>query len=403
MINKKTIFITIILCLCCFWVFSFSEESSKYPINFVTMANGGGTTNFNTTTLGQAIVFAQETDRFIVKSGFESILTVSKNDKITFTDNTEKIVFDSNIVPVEVMIETSEGFLDQIVYKVGDGGNPDFSKIEATEYDVPSSTTSVIFKKNIDFGNHSTNQLWLWAQYKKEYVEDEETKYDIGSSYIIITVNMQGGSASEVVLESPDPVTKMATTNTAIKTSKFSIDVSSVTVRLYEGNYDESKDPLYTVSASSQSYNGIFDEGNSCISYLNSDVMPNGEDLKSGKMYTIRIDFENTYDPIELTFTALSGGVADILTYPSPFNPNKEKIKIRYLLAKTSNVTIRLYDKAGKVVCKLVDGETRSAGTNEEEWDGRNYAGETLATGAYIVEIIAGSDRRYTALAIVGK
>jgi len=73
------------------------------------------------------------------------------------------------------------------------------------------------------------------------------------------------------------------------------------------------------------------------------------------------------------------------------------------LLAKDSRVTIRLYDKAGKVVCKLIQSEPRSAGTNEEEWDGRNYAGETLATGAYIVEIIANGDRRYTALAIVGK
>ena len=125
--------------------------------------------------------------------------------------------------------------------------------------------------------------------------------------------------------------------------------------------------------------------------------------LEEGKEYRIEIEFSAIYDSISLEFKAISGGVANILTYPSPFNPNKEKIKIRYLLAKTSNVTIRLYDKAGKVVCKLVDGEERSAGTNEEEWDGRNYAGETLATGAYIVEIIAGSDRRYTALAIVGK
>jgi flagellar hook assembly protein FlgD len=72
-------------------------------------------------------------------------------------------------------------------------------------------------------------------------------------------------------------------------------------------------------------------------------------------------------------------------------------------LAKDSRVTIKLYDKAGKIVCKLIQSEPRSAGTNEEEWDGRNYAGETLATGAYIVEIIANGDRRYTALAIVGK
>ena len=49
----------------------------------------------------------------------------------------------------------------------------------------------------------------------------------------------------------------------------------------------------------------------------------------------------------------------------------------------------------------------RLAGTNEEEWDGKNYAGEILATGPYICEIITkgadGEARRYTALAIVGK
>ena len=72
-------------------------------------------------------------------------------------------------------------------------------------------------------------------------------------------------------------------------------------------------------------------------------------------------------------------------------------------MAKDSNVTIKIYDKAGKIVSKIIQSEFRPAGTNEEEWDGRNYAGSTLATGAYIVEIIANGDRRYTALAIVGK
>jgi len=147
------------------------------------------------------------------------------------------------------------------------------------------------------------------------------------------------------------------------------------------------------------------------ISYVHSDIASQLESvpktLDNNTTYTLVIKSQNndssTINRDYVIFKTLSGGVADILTYPSPFNPKRQKVKIRYLLAKTSNVTIRLYDKAGKVVCKLVDGEQRSAGTNEEEWDGRNYAGETLATGAYIVEIIAGSDRRYTALAIVGK
>ena len=91
MINKKSIFITIVvLCLCCLGVVSFSES------NFITIANGSGkdllkvagTTNFSSTTLGQAIVIAQRTEDYIAKSGFQSVLMVSKSDQIVFTDKT---------------------------------------------------------------------------------------------------------------------------------------------------------------------------------------------------------------------------------------------------------------------------------------------------------------------------
>ena len=374
MINKKIIINVVVLCVCCLFGFSFAEN------NFVTIASGGGTTNLNTATLGQAIVFAQKTDRYIAKSGYASVIMSSKSDDITFTDETEKKTFESNVVPIKIKIETTRGKIDQIAYKVGNGENPDFDKLPSVEYKDFSSAQTVTFEKSIDFTEgKSTNQFRLWAQYK-----DDDGFTD--SSYIIITVNTQG-TTTDVSLESPDPLTKLATVDPTIKTSKFSIDLSSVTVRLYEGN-STSGTMLYEVSASSSSDTfNIFDDENSCISYLNSDVM-------------------KAYNP-SMTFKALSGGVADILTYPSPFNPKKEKIKIRYLLAKDSKVTIKLYDKAGKIVCKLIQSEQRSAGTNEEEWNGRNYAGETLATGAYIVEIIAnsssGEDRRYTALAIVGK
>ena len=350
--------------------------------------------------MGQAIIFAQQTESVIAKSGFESILMTSKSGDITFTNETEQKVFETNVVPIKIKVTAVEGktLSTTIAYKVGDGENPDFNKIPANELKIPSGKTEYTFEKDINFTEGlSANQFWLWAQCI------DENNNTAGSSYIIITVNTQGGSSSKVVLESPDPFTKLATTDPIIQTSKFSINVSTATIYLWEGDADHTTDTnlLYTVNVTSGS--SVFVSSTSCISYLNSTVM-DGKKLESGKTYTLKIDFaSDVYEDIDLEFTAISGGVANILTYPSPFNPNKEKIKIRYLLAKTSNVTIRLYDKAGKVVCKLVDGEERSAGTNEEEWDGRNYAGETLATGAYIVEIIAGSDRRYTALAIVGK
>ncbi len=403
MINKKIIISLVVLSVCCLFGFSFAEDK---PNNFVTMSNGGRATGLNTTSLGQALVFAQMTDRNIAKSGYASVLMSSKSGSITFVDKTEQKTFDTNVVPVEIEVTTSKGVIDQMVYKVGSGESPDFNKIEATEYTVPSSQTTVTFKKNIDFGGSPVNQVWLWTQIK--YKDNASNEYKYENSYVIITVHTQG-SISDVSLESPDPVSKVALIDPVVKTSKFSIDVSTVTISLYEGT-STSGTLLYTVTASSETDTyGIFNKDESCVHYLNSDIMKKyNPDQKSvltpNKEYTIAFEFSNEmYSSFSVTFKALSGGVADILTYPSPFNPKKEKIKIRYLLAKDGYVTIRLYDKAGKIVSKLIQSEYRSAGTNEEVWDGRNYAGETLATGAYIVEIIANGDRRYTALAIVGK
>ena len=392
MINKKIAVLFTVLFL--FHAFIYAEGK-----NFVTIASGGGTQNFNTTTLGQAIVFAQKTDRYIAKSGYASILMTTKSDDITFVDETEKKTFETNVVPIKVKIETAKGQIDQIVYKVGNGENPNFDKIPAVEYSFTKGTT-VTFEKNIDFTEgQSTNQFWLWAQYKDGDAFD--------SSYIIITVNTEGTVTKEVKLESPDPLTGLASTDPVIKTSQFSVDLADVTISLYEGT-SVSGTLLYEVSTSNPEQKAIiFNETDSCISYLNSDIL--GAKLQPNKEYELKFIFSNEiYEDFTAKFKVLKGGVANILTYPSPFNPNKgEKIKIRYTLAKKSKVTIRLYDKAGKIVCKLLDNADKSAGTNEDEWNGRNYAGDTLATGAYICEIIAkasdGEHRRYTALAIVGK
>ena len=393
MINKKIIISAVVLSICCLFGFSFAEN------NFVTIASGGGTQNFNTTTLGQAIVFAQKTDRFIAKSGYASVLTTTKSDDITFVDQTEQKTFETNVVPIKVEITTGKGVIDQIAYKVGNGENPNFDRIEAVEYTGFTKAATVTFEKNIDFTEGlSTNQLWLWAQYKDGEAFD--------SSYIIVTVHTDGTVTKEVKLESPDPLTGLASTDPAIKTSQFSIDLADVTIRLYEGT-SATGTPLYEVSTSNPEQKAvIFNEADSCISYLNSAVL--GTKLQPNKEYTLKFEFSNdTYEGFEATFKVLAGGIANVIPYPSPFNPKKQNIKIRYLLGNDARVTIKIYDKAGKIVSKVIQSEARSAGTNEEEWNGRNYAGEILATGAYIVEIIAnsssGEDRRYTALAIVGK
>jgi hypothetical protein len=65
--------------------------------------------------------------------------------------------------------------------------------------------------------------------------------------------------------------------------------------------------------------------------------------------------------------------------YPNPFNPSTV---VRYDLARSSRVTLRIFNLLGQEVRRLVEGP-QTAGTHAETWDGRNDAGSMLASGIY--------------------
>ncbi len=75
--------------------------------------------------------------------------------------------------------------------------------------------------------------------------------------------------------------------------------------------------------------------------------------------------------------------------YPNPFNPSTV---IKYSLAKSSFVTLIIYDILGREVTRLVNGE-RQAGIHEVEFSagaaGEN--GSTLQSGIYFYRLKAGS------------
>jgi hypothetical protein len=73
------------------------------------------------------------------------------------------------------------------------------------------------------------------------------------------------------------------------------------------------------------------------------------------------------------------------LARPNPFNP---VTTIAYSLAGCSQVTIRVYDVAGRVVTTLVDGEVE-AGPHAIVWDGTTDSGERAASGVYFVRMEA--------------
>lgn len=419
MINKKLLF----LCFLMLFVFSAVFVYAADGKNFVTILSGAtNTTSASAKSysfIGQPVVFNTADDlNYVSKSAFASVLRSYKSSDIKFTDKTEQKTYTDIKVPLKVDIESlsSSSKIVKVKYQIWQGGDPDWDSVsEDDTYTVYDGTSgegvpTYNFDETVAFSEGKTeNYFRVYAELK-----DKSKAWFVGNK-----INISSSLADTIKFTSPDPLTNIASIDPLVETTDYSINLTTVTVTMYKGNNAVAGSEVYTIELSSttnETYK-MYDNTKGKISFTYSEFaklynanLPSGASeipttLTQNATYTLELVSVNGTDTV--TFKALSGGVADILTYPSPFNPNKEKIKIRYLLGKDSRVTIRLYDKAGKIVCKLVDNVNNKAGTNEVEWDGKNYAGDTLATGAYIVEIIAkasdGEHRRYTALAIVGK
>jgi len=73
--------------------------------------------------------------------------------------------------------------------------------------------------------------------------------------------------------------------------------------------------------------------------------------------------------------------------YPNPFNPSTE---IVFGLSAPANVSLRIYDGAGRLVRGLAAG-IRPAGAYREIWDGRDASGRAVSSGIYFYRLDAGA------------
>ena len=74
---------------------------------------------------------------------------------------------------------------------------------------------------------------------------------------------------------------------------------------------------------------------------------------------------------------------------PNPFNPSTT---ISFSLPGECAVRLEVYDVRGRLVARLIDGERRSAGLNNVEWNGRDASGRSSASGVYIYRLTAGKE-----------
>ncbi|MFQ5707531.1 MAG: FlgD immunoglobulin-like domain containing protein, partial [bacterium] len=71
--------------------------------------------------------------------------------------------------------------------------------------------------------------------------------------------------------------------------------------------------------------------------------------------------------------------------YPNPFNPSTT---IDYQLPQASRVSLKIYNLRGQQIRTLFDGR-QQAGVHSLVWDGKNDHGETVASGIYVVRLVA--------------
>ena len=74
----------------------------------------------------------------------------------------------------------------------------------------------------------------------------------------------------------------------------------------------------------------------------------------------------------------------DPLNRPNPFNP---RTQLRFDLATSGPVILRIHDLRGRVVRTLVNGASLPAGTRVLFWDGLDDAGRAAASGVYWIRL----------------
>jgi hypothetical protein len=115
-------------------------------------------------------------------------------------------------------------------------------------------------------------------------------------------------------------------------------------------------------------------------------------DIPAAGSTAVTVARQLTDTPRGPTAHALHPGV------PNPFNPST---RLRFDLAGSGRVSLRIHDLAGRRVRTLVDGEVLPAGAHERIWDGRDAAGRPVAAGTYLARITAGEWAAVTRLTLV--
>ncbi len=99
--------------------------------------------------------------------------------------------------------------------------------------------------------------------------------------------------------------------------------------------------------------------------------------------------FEHEHHPLDQTGVAtqprneVPRSFGLLQNYPNPFNP---ETRIEYEVKQPGRVNVAVYDVQGRLIATLLDAD-RNAGTYDVTWNGRDAAGQQVASGTYIYRL----------------
>ncbi|MDR2818051.1 MAG: hypothetical protein LBB37_01245 [Endomicrobium sp.] len=301
----------------------------------------------------------------------------------------------TNTVNIGITFKTASGDIRQIKYAV----SQDLSNLNNYTVVYSSWDPGVPVGQSIQIST-TTDQLEKGTNYIQWYAQNTAAAEGLLTGIFIIYVT---DSDEYIKILQPGQIASLKPKIKAELYSAYGFNESSVTVKLFSGTSTNTAS-IYTATGAGHFK---YENGKKFLDYTYDGTIR----LVDKGPYTLSVEFTDnknqTVGPKCVTFRVNSEQVAQLLPYSSPYNPNSGKpMKIKYVLAEAASVTINIYDRAGKFISKVIEKVSSVEGANYTDWDAKSYAGDSLANGIYICEIITDNgkeNRRYRSFAILRK
>ena len=359
----------------------------------------------NSISLGQTAMEKSSSPSFRDYPGFQSNSMAIVDTALNFMDEspTSSVLQNTTHVTCAITVQTSSGnAVASAKYRISNSGTSD-SSFSTWQTDV--STAAIYSGSKIRFQVSVPNVVGSsFTQSANNYIQWEAKSsggLESFSGMYNIAVSTNAGPA--ITILQPDAKSGFASVKPMVQATitniLWGIDPNSIILTF------NSEDGTKVSVIKSVDYPNIYDASKNLLTYKYDQP-----DLVPEKTYTLIVtatDKSGMDKSASVTFKVKGGAIADLVPYPSPFDPKVQPVKIRYVLNKDAEVSVNIYDMARRLVKNVLDNSFRVSGICEEQWTGVNYAGEVLANGVYFCEIVAkdedGEHRRYIAFAIFGK